>query len=158
MPFVFAHHFHPHFTEPALQIYREGFKPSEMLERPRVIVAAGVIVGADDEHAARLALTSGVSMLRLRQGRPIPVPTIEEAEALLPRLSPEERTVVDETAARAIVGGPATVHSGLLDLIERTRTDELMITSNAGDLDVRLRALESVAQSFGLVPEGRAAA
>ena len=158
MPFVFAHHFHPHFTEPALQIYRELFEPSEALERPRVIVAAGVIAGDDDEHAARLALTAGVSMLRLRQGRPMPVPTIEEAEALLPRLSPEERAVVDEAVGRAIVGGPATVHAGLLDLIERTHTDELMITSNVGDGGVRTRALEHVARSFGLVPEGRAAA
>ena len=130
--FVFAHHFHPQFTEPALEIYRSLFQPSEPLERPRVIVAAAVIAD-DDAHARRLAATAGVSMLRLRQGRPMPIPTVEEAEALLPRLSPEELTVVDEVASRQIAGGLGLVHSELLDLIERTGTDELMITSNMPD-------------------------
>ena len=27
LPFVFAHHFHPHFTEPALELYRALFSP-----------------------------------------------------------------------------------------------------------------------------------
>src|SRR3954454_6665092 len=66
LPFVFAHHFHPHFTEPALELYRELFEPSELLAAPRVIVAAGVVAGADDEDAARLALPGAISMLRLR--------------------------------------------------------------------------------------------
>ena len=147
IPFVFAHHFSPDFTEPALQLYRELFKPSATLDRPRVIVAAAVIVGDDDEHAAQLALTAGVSMLRLRQGRPIPIPTVEEVEALLPRLSPEERAVVDQVAGRQIAGGPERAHSGVLDLIERTRTDELMITSNVADPEVRIRGLEHLASA-----------
>ena len=156
LPFVFAHHFHPQYTEPALEIYRELFKPSELLERPRVMVAAAVIAGDDDEHAARLGLTAGLSMLRLRQGRPIPIPTVEETEAVLPRLSPEERAVVDETAGRQIAGGPDTVYAGLVDLIERTRTDELMITSNVADPDVRIRGLEHVAATWDLSPRALA--
>ena len=152
MPFTFAHHFHPQFTEPAVELYRSLFEPSDELAQPRVMVAAAVIAGDDDEHARRLALTAGVSMLRLRQGRPMPIPTIEEAEALLPRLSPEERTVVDEVAGRQIAGGSSAVHSGLLDLIERVRPDELMITSNVPDADVRAAGLERVADVFGLVP------
>ncbi len=158
LPFVFAHHFHPQFTEPALEIYRSLFQPSELLERPRVIVAAAVIAADDDTRARRLAATAGVSMLRLRQGRPMPIPTVEEAEALLPRLSPEELTVVDEVASRQIAGGPGLVHSELLDLIERTRTDELMITSNMPDPAERIRGLEHVAAAFDLRPQERAAA
>jgi luciferase family oxidoreductase group 1 len=153
LPFVFAHHFHPQFTEPALELYRSLFQPSELLERPRVIVAAAVMVGDDDEHAARLSLTAGVSMLRLRQGRPAPIPTVDEAEALLPRLAPEERAVVDEVAGRQVAGGPSTVHSGLLDLIERTGTDELMVTSNFPDADVRTRGIEAIAAAFDLAAQ-----
>jgi luciferase family oxidoreductase group 1 len=158
LPFVFAHHFHPQFTEPALEIYRGAFQPSELLERPRVMVAAAVIAADDDAQAKRIATTAGVSMLRLRQGRPMPIPTIEEAEALLPRLRPEERAVVDEVAQRQIAGGPDTVHSGLLDLIERARPDELMITSNFPDPAVRIRGLEHVARMFDLSAEDARAA
>jgi luciferase family oxidoreductase group 1 len=150
LPFVFAHHFNPHFTEPALALYRDNFQPSEWLDRPRVIVAVAIVVGEDDADATRLALPAGISMLRLRQGRPAPLPTVAEAEELLPKLGPQEWGVVQDTLARAIVGGPGKVESGLLDLIERTATDELMLTSNVADPALRIRAFEQVAQALGV--------
>ena len=150
IPFVFAHHFHPHFTEPALELYRELFVASELAERPRTIVAAGIVVGEDDEHAARLALPGGVSMLWLRQGRPAPLPSVEQAEAIVAGLSGSELAVVEDAIGRAIVGGPQTVHSQLLDLAERTATDELMVTSHVADAEVRARGLEHVAEAFEL--------
>jgi len=101
----------------------------------------------------RRALPGGVAMLRLRQGRPAPIPSVADAEALLPRLSPAERAVVDEAIARAIVGGPETVHAGLLDLLERAGTDELMLTSQVADPQQRAQALERVAQSFAVVAQ-----
>jgi luciferase family oxidoreductase group 1 len=153
LPLVFAHHFHPHFTEPALALYRRLFAPSELLDAPRAIVAAGIVVGDDDEDAARRALPGGVAMLRLRQGRPAPMPSVEDAEALLPTLSPAERAVVDEAIARAIVGGPETVHAALLGLVERTGPDELMLTSQVADPAQRGQALEQVARMFELAPQ-----
>ncbi|HEV2785230.1 MAG TPA: LLM class flavin-dependent oxidoreductase, partial [Solirubrobacteraceae bacterium] len=108
LPFVFAHHFNPHLAEPVLDLYRGLFRPSDLLDAPRTIVAAGIVVGDDDEHAARLALPGGVSMLRLRQGRPAPIPTVEDAEALLERLSAGERAVIEDAVARAIVGSAQT--------------------------------------------------
>ena len=64
--------------------------PPTLADVPRTIVAAGIVVGEDDEHAARLALPGGVSMLWLRQGRPAPLPTVEEAEAIVAGLSGAE--------------------------------------------------------------------
>lgn len=156
IPFVFAHHFHPHFTEPALALYRELFEPSDLAERPRTIVAAGVVIGEDDEHAARLALPGGVSMLWLRQGRPAPLPSIEQAEAIVAGLSGSELAVVQDAVDRAIVGGPETMQSQLLELIERTATDELMITSHVADAAVRARGLEHMARAFELRPAAAA--
>ena len=153
IPFVFAHHFHPHLTEPSLALYRELFVASDLAERPRTIVAAGIVVGEDDEHAARLALPGGVSMLWLRQGRAAPLPTVEQAEALVARMTAAERAVVDDAIARAIVGGPQTVHTALLDLAERTGPDELMVTSHVADPELRVRALEHLANAFELAPQ-----
>jgi luciferase family oxidoreductase group 1 len=153
IPFAFAHHFHPHFTEPALELYRARFVASELTAHPRTIVAAGIVVGEDDEHAARLALPGGVSMLWLRRGRPAPMPSVEDAERLVRRLSGAERAVVDDAIARAIVGGPQTVHARLLDLVERTGTDELMVTSHVADAELRVRGLEHVARMFELAPQ-----
>jgi luciferase family oxidoreductase group 1 len=156
LPFVFAHHFHPHFTEPALELYRTLFQPSELADRPRTIVAAGIVVGDDDEDAARLALPGAVSMLRLRQGRPEPLPSVQEAATLVQRLSPAERATVEEALARPIVGSAETVHAGLLDLADRTGTDELMLTSQVAEPGMRLRGLEQIADAFAR-SEARAA-
>jgi luciferase family oxidoreductase group 1 len=152
MPFVFAHHFHPHFTEPALELYRSLFVPSELLDAPRTIVAAGIVVGDDDDDAARRALPGGVSMLRLRQGRPAPIPSISEAEAEVARLGSTELAVVEEAIARAIVGSQQTVHAALLELVERTGADELMLTTQVADPGQRIESLERVAGAFELTP------
>ncbi|HYI19273.1 MAG TPA: LLM class flavin-dependent oxidoreductase, partial [Solirubrobacteraceae bacterium] len=153
LPFVFAHHFHPHFTEPALELYRALFEPSELLAAPRTIVAAGIVVGDDDEDALRRALPGGISMLRLRQGRPAPIPSIEDAEALVRGLGESELAVVQDAMGRAIVGTPQNVHAGLVDLVERTGTDELMLMSQVADPDGRIEGLERIADAwFELTP------
>ena len=152
LPFVFAHHFHPHFTEPALELYRALFEPSELLPAPRVIVAAGVVVGEDDEDALRRALPGGVSMLRLRQGRPAPIPSVDDAEALVRQMGEDELAVVQDAIGRAVIGGPQTVHTELLDLVERTGTDELMLVSQVVDAEQRIEGLKHIAQAFELVP------
>ena len=153
LPFVFAHHFHPHFTEPALELYRELFEPSDLLDAPRTIVAAGIVVGDDDRHAEQLALPGAVAMLRLRQGRPAPIPTVDEAIALLARLSPGEHATLEESLRRPIVGSAQTVHAGLLDLVERTGTDELMLTSQVAEPGMRERGLEQLAAAFALTEQ-----
>ena len=152
LPFVFAHHFHPHFTEPALELYRGLFEPSELAPSPRVIVAAGVVVGDDDEDALRRALPGGVAMLRLRQGRPAPIPSVEDAEALVRELGERELAVVQDAIGRAIIGGAQTVYAELIDLVERTATDELMLTSQVADPDQRIEGLERIAEAFALTP------
>ena len=150
LPFAFAHHFHPHYTEPALALYRQLFQPSAQLQSPRVIVAAGVIVGEDDDHAARLALPAGVSMLRLRQGTPRPIPTVDTAERIVAGLEASERGVVEEVVDRIVTGGPPRVESELLELAERTGADEIMLTSNIVDPTIRIRGLDALATAFGL--------
>jgi hypothetical protein len=52
-----------------------------------------------------------------------------------------------------ILGGPATVESALVDLIERTATDELMLTSNVADPALRIRTFEQVAQALRPTPD-----
>ena len=55
LPFAFAHHFSPANTLPALALYRQHFRPSEVLERPYAMVAAAVVCAETDERARWLA-------------------------------------------------------------------------------------------------------
>ena len=95
-------------------------------------------------------------MLRLRQGRPAPIPSVEDAEALVRQLGERELAVVQDTIGRATVGGPQTVHAELGDLVERTGSDELMLTSQVTDPDQRIAGLERIAEAFELTPRAGA--
>ncbi|MCW2623127.1 MAG: alkanal monooxygenase, partial [Frankiales bacterium] len=65
LPFAFAHHFSGENTLPALQLYRERFRPSEVLDEPYSMICANVFVADDDAQARRLALPGALSFLRL---------------------------------------------------------------------------------------------
>src|SRR3989440_7093830 len=57
LPFAFASHFAPDFLLPALELYRENFKPSCRLAGPLVMVGVNVVV-ADTDAEARRQFTS----------------------------------------------------------------------------------------------------
>ncbi|HEX8005198.1 MAG TPA: LLM class flavin-dependent oxidoreductase [Trebonia sp.] len=143
LPFAFAHHFMPANTLPALALYRESFRPSATLDRPRAMVAAGVVCADTDERARWLAGPSALSFLRLRQGRPGRIPSPEEAEAY--PYSDLERAMVEDRQSTQLIGAPDTVRAGLEDLLKRTEADELMITTQTYDPADRLRSFELVA-------------
>jgi len=145
LPFAFAHHFSPANTLPALALYRETFRPSESLDRPYAMIAAGVICAETDDRARYLAGSSALSFLRLRQGRPGQVPPPEEAAAY--PYSDLERAFIADRQSTQHIGAPDTVRSGLEDLIKRTEADELMITTQTYDPADRLRSLQLLAET-----------
>jgi luciferase family oxidoreductase group 1 len=150
LPFAFAHHFSAENTLPALELYRRMFRPSEVLDRPYAMIAAAVLCAPDDAQARRLALPSALQFLQLRQGRPGPVPTPEEAAAY--PYSAEERRFVEQRLAGQVIGSPATVRAGVADLVERTAVDELMVTTNTHDGADRLRSYRLLAQAVATAP------
>ncbi|WP_370943699.1 LLM class flavin-dependent oxidoreductase [Amycolatopsis sp. cg5] len=127
LPFSFAHHFAPDNTLAAVQLYRDSFRPSEVLDAPYVMLGASVIAADSDEHARYLAGPSGLTFLSLRRGRPIPLPTPEEAAAY--PYTDMDRMFVEDRFASSIIGSPETVQKGLETLLSDTDADELMITT-----------------------------
>jgi luciferase family oxidoreductase group 1 len=143
LPFAFAHHFSAANTLPALALYRQHFRPSEMFDRPYAMVAAAVICAESDERARWLAGSGALSFLRLRSGRPGPVPSPEEAAAY--PYNELERAFVEDRQASSIVGAPETVKRQITELLAATAADELMITTMVYDPADRLRSFELVA-------------
>ncbi len=143
LPFAFAHHFSPENTLPALALYRQRFRPSATLDKPYAMVAAAVICADTDERAQWLASPGALSFLRLRSGRPGPVPSPEEAAAY-PYTS-LDREVIRSRQASNIVGSAETVRRGLTELLAATGADELMITTMVHDPADRRHSLELVA-------------
>ncbi|MGQ4489545.1 LLM class flavin-dependent oxidoreductase [Streptomyces sp. SAS_281] len=148
LPFAFAHHFSAQNTVPALELYRDSFKPSTVLDAPYALIGVAALAADDEREARRQVLTGALSMLRLRSGRPGLVPTPEEAEAYA--FSPMEREFVDNWLVNIVHGTADEVRSGLDDLAKRTGADELMITANAHSGEARLRSYGLIADAYGM--------
>jgi luciferase family oxidoreductase group 1 len=147
-PFSFAHHFMAQNTLPALELYRETFKPSDRLAEPQAMVAVAVICADDDDTARYLSRPARLSMARLRSGMPSRMPSNEEAAAH--RFSEKDEAKIRDLTGSAIVGGPETVRRRLEELAEETQADELMITTMVFDHEDRMRSYELVAELAAL--------
>ncbi|MFJ1802733.1 LLM class flavin-dependent oxidoreductase [Streptomyces sp. NPDC088180] len=148
LPFAFAHHFSAQNTIPALDLYRESFRPSAVLDAPYALIGVSALAADDEREARRQVLTGALSMVRLRTGRPGLIPSPEEAAAY--DFSPMEREFVDGWLANVVHGTADEVRGGLDDLAKRTGADELMITANAHGGEARLRSYDLIADAYGL--------
>ncbi len=150
LPFSFAHHFASQNTVAALQIYRDSFQPSPELAEPYSMIGVPVICAETDERARWLSGPSALSFARLRQGRPTQLPTPEEAAEYV--FTPTEREIVRAWTAPLVRGEPDRVRAELEELVQRTGTDELMITTMIHGPADRLRSYELLAEAWDLTP------
>ncbi|MEU6536592.1 LLM class flavin-dependent oxidoreductase [Streptomyces sp. NPDC047000] len=148
LPFAFAHHFSAQNTVPALDLYRDSFRPSAVLDEPYALIGVAAFAADEEKEARRQVLATGINMVRLRTGRPGLFPAPEEAEAY--ELSEMEREFVSSWTANIVHGTADEVRAGLDELQKRTGADELMLTSHAHRGALRLRSYELVADAYGL--------
>jgi luciferase family oxidoreductase group 1 len=145
LPFAFAHHFAGGDNTPAaFEMYRKAFEPSDTRSEPHSMVAVAAIVGDSAEDAARLALPSGLSTIRMRSGqRPSTFPTMEEALAY--PWTDAERQFVDDRFAHQAVGDLSHVTGRIAELVESTGANEVIVVPQGPDLATKLRTLRDLA-------------
>ena len=126
--------------------YRERFEPSVRLAEPRAILGVAAIAAETEERAEALARANDLSMVRLMQNRPGPLPTPEEAAAH--DWTEPELELAAQRRRFMSVGTPDQVHADL----ERRRTyadaDELVITTQVHDPAERALSYELVAKAY----------
>jgi len=144
-PYAFASHFAPAELLPALEIYRREFRPSAVLDRPRVMVGVPVVAAATDEEAQRLSTTMILRSLGILRGkRSALLPPVPQVEC-----SPGERMALAERMALFVVGGPARVADGLGQILEATQADELILVSETYDRAARRESFRIIAEAKG---------
>ena len=146
LPFAFAGQFSPAYLQAALQLYRQCFQPSDVLDKPYAMVGLNV-VAADSEREARHLLTTHQQMhVNLIRGVPGQMPPpVESMDGLW---SPMEQASVEETLRASIVGDPDTVRRQLQAFVETTQADELIVNAMIYDHAARLRSYEITAQAW----------
>jgi luciferase family oxidoreductase group 1 len=143
LPFAFASHFAPAMMMQAMDIYRARFQPSAQLDRPYVMLGFNVFAAESDTQARFLATSMQQAFVNLRSGRPTQLPPpIEGYES---GLLPPAKALLADVLSCSAVGSPQTVRTALLAFIERTRPDELMITTQIFEHSARLRSYEIAA-------------
>ena len=143
LPFAFASHFAPDYLTHALEVYREGFRPSRQLKEPYAMACLNVFAAETDEEARRLFTSLQQAFVNLRRGRPGQLPPpVETLEGVA---SDMELAGAGHALLYSVVGSPATVRRGLEAFLALTDADELMLTSQIFDHAARLRSFEIVA-------------
>ena len=131
LPYVFAHHFSGSGTAAALALYRNSFRPSELLSEPRTFLTVNAVVAPTPQEADRLALPQLLAMVALRTGQPLtPQPLVEEAEKQELPLSHQE--LVDAMRQRWVIGDPDGSRARIEALAAEHGVDEVMVHPVAG--------------------------
>jgi luciferase family oxidoreductase group 1 len=145
LPFAFASHFQPDNLLAALELYRESFRPSEILDRPYAMAGIPVIAAETDEEARWLATTPQRAFLNLIRNHPGPLaPPVEKLD-----WNPFEESAVASRFRAAVVGSVETVRRGLELFLAETQVDELIVATTLYDHAARLRSYEMVAEMAG---------
>lgn len=143
--FAFAAHFSPASPEGPMLDYRRRFKPGA-IDKPHAILALSVFCADTAEDAERMAIPTLVAFARLRTGRPSRL--LNDAEARAYVFSPAEAAAVSGIRAAQIIGTPDSVRARVEELAEKTRADEVMVTTFAADHGERVRSFELLARAF----------
>ncbi|MDQ6860141.1 MAG: LLM class flavin-dependent oxidoreductase [Verrucomicrobiota bacterium] len=144
--FAFASHFAPDYLQTAIQLYRRGFKPSDSLGQPYLIVGIGIYAAETDDAARRIFTSAQLMGLNLIRGRPGLLPPPTDPGEL--RMSPAEQNAMANRSMYSVVGARETVKQRLRRIIDETGADELIAVSQIYDHAARLRSYEIAAEIF----------
>lgn len=144
LPYAFASHFAPQMLAEAIQVYRSGFRPSQWLDKPHLMIAAGVFAADTDDEAHFLRSSQLLAFARLRSGRPgkLPRPRADIRDEVPPSMMAQ----VEQALSVSATGAPQTLERQLRALLSTYQPDELMITAMIHDPVARLRSTRLAAE------------
>ena len=140
LPYAFASHFAPDSLMEALDIYRDRFQPSALLDKPYAMVGVMGSVAETDEEAAYHFTSAQQQFVNLRRNvrGQFPRP-LQDMESFW---SPMEKMTVEHTLRYAVVGSPKTAEAKLGEFLRDTQADELIISMPIHDIEARLKSVE----------------
>lgn len=143
LPFAFAAHFAPDMLEHSAYLYRSQFRPSEVLERPWLMIGVPVMVAETDAAAQRLFTTPQQRFLRLIRNQPVELlPPVDSLDGIW---NEWEQITVENKLRAAIVGSEATVEEGLRSLIRATGADEIIAVTDTWEHTDRVESYQRLA-------------
>ncbi|TCZ80185.1 LLM class flavin-dependent oxidoreductase [Paenibacillus albiflavus] len=148
LPFSFASHFSAENTLPALRLYRDNFQPSEVLEKPYVMVGVNVYAADTTEAARYIATSHQQSFLNLIRNTPAQLaPPVDSMDGIW---TAYEKTILMNQMKSSIIGNKEEVSTQLQAFLDETKADEIIINSMVYEQSARLRSYEIIAEVTGM--------
>jgi alkanesulfonate monooxygenase SsuD/methylene tetrahydromethanopterin reductase-like flavin-dependent oxidoreductase (luciferase family) len=147
LPFAANYHVSPATVLEAVEAYRAAFRPSEVLDRPYVLVSADVVVAPTAAQARHLASPYALWVRSIRTGQgatAFPSP----AEAAAAAWTEQDQALVQDRLDTQFVGEPAQVADRLRTLQRATGADELLVTTITHNHGDRVRSFELLAREW----------
>jgi luciferase family oxidoreductase group 1 len=147
LPYVFADFINPNGAALAAH-YRDHFRPSAALAKPRTSVAVWALCAETDEEALRISSSARMMLLHLFRGRLIPVPSVEKAMAFFAHEGMPVASLPE--GRRIITGSPEHIRKSLEAVATEYGADEVFVVNIVHDPAARIRCYELIAQAFRL--------
>ena len=144
LPYAFASHFAPDALDQALETYRREFRPSAQLDKPYVAAGLNVYAADSDEEAELIASSQQQFSVELFAGKPGKLQP--PVDGYRDRVGSQGVTTIDRVLRCSVAGGPTKIAAGLTAFAERTKIDEIMVSSAIYDHGARRRSLEVTAK------------
>ena len=138
MPYAFAAHFAPSQMDVALEIYREHFQPSAVLEKPYVMICANFIAADTTEEAHYLATSHFQAFVNILTDQRQPLLPPEETE--IDNLSDELRLHLHRMTSATFVGDKTTLTEKVRKFVSDFQPDEIIVAGNIYDFEAKLKS------------------
>lgn len=144
LPFAFASHFAPNLLHTALQVYRDSFRPSDVLREPYTMAGINVIAADTDLEAERLATSLFTAFLNIIKGtRTTLQPPVDNMSSVW---NEAERYAVQQMLSYTFVGSPKTIKDKMQAFANETQIDEIMTASMIYDHAARVKSYKILSE------------
>jgi len=151
LSYAFAHFAPPSSTngQEVVKDYRRHFKPSSLLENPKVMIAVFAIIAETSEEAEIIAKAFDLWLLTIESNHQPPYfPSIQTAKER--GLSIVEQERANQNRTRIIIGDPKQVKAGIEEVATRYDADEMTVILKFYDAKNRMNGIKLLAEEIGL--------
>lgn len=148
--YVFAHFANPSDASlEAVDSYRQQFKPSPLLDKPKVMIAVFAIIAGTAEDAEELAKALDLWLLSVESDNPPPYyPSVQTAKRR--GFSSVEKDKVMQNRERMIIGNAPKVKEEIKRIADLYQADEITIIPNFFGATNRMKGITLLAEAFSL--------
>lgn len=148
LPYAFASHFAPAQLYKAIAIYRQNFKPSEVLDKPYVMACVNILAADTDEEGEVLLNTIIALFVGIITNQRQPISEHKEVPAAYK--IPEVKQMVDSMLACTFYGSKATIAKTIGRFLADSEVNELMVATHIFDLDKKLKSFSLLNEALSV--------